>query len=112
MTALALLPAVLSLLVLGAHFLRAGQYVPIAIIAFTLLMLPVRHGFVARWAQIVLALGSLEWLRTLLRLADARLEAGAPVTRLSIILLSVTLLALLAALLFQGRRLQVHYRRL
>ena len=97
MPVLRLLPAVLALLVLAAHFYRAGLIFLVPACIGLVLILAVRTAWVPRLVAIALVFAALEWLRTLLVLADARLEAGQPWLRLAIILGSVTILTLAAA---------------
>jgi hypothetical protein len=94
---LALLLPALALLLLGAHFFRAGL-VPVAAACVALLaVLFVRGAWAARVLQAVLALGALEWLRTLAVFASTRLAMGQPYGRLLVTLGAVALLTLLAA---------------
>lgn len=94
---LRLLPAILALLVLAAHFYRAGLVFLVPVSLGLVLLLGVRFAWVPRVATAALALAALEWLRTLVVLADARLEAGQPWLRLVVILGTVLLLTLAAA---------------
>lgn len=99
---LRLLPVVLSLLVLGAHFLRAGQALPLALVAGLLVLLFVRQGWVPRILQAALLLATVEWGRTLFAFAGERLRRGEPVARLVAILTGVALLTLLSALVLRA----------
>ena len=86
MSVLRRLPALLALLLLGAHFLRFGQ-LPLALLCLALLV-PLflsRPGAqtVVRWA---LVLGSAVWLWTLVQDARERLAYGEPWLRLVLIL--------------------------
>jgi len=109
-TGLLLLPPALSLLVLGAHFLRAG--VPLLALGAlgTLVLLFVRRRWAARAAQIVLVLGALEWVRALVVLTGERMSEGLPYGRMVVILGVVTAVAAASALAFQGRTLRRWYR--
>lgn len=81
-------------------------------ITVTLLLLAVlfvRRPWAARLVQMGLLVGALEWLRTLVRLARDRLQAGEPVVRLVLILGAVAGLTALSALAFQTRRLGRKY---
>jgi hypothetical protein len=85
------LPAMFALLLLAAHFLRAGAP-PLTALALVL-MIPAGLSWptgrtIAGWA---LALGALLWLQTLAQTTQARLETGAPWTRLVLILASVAI---------------------
>jgi hypothetical protein len=105
-----LLPA-LALLVLGAHFFRAGL-APLAGACVALLaLLFVRTTWAARTLQAALALGTLEWLRTAWGFASARAAQGQPYTRLLLILGSVALFTVLAALALRSRTAQAHFSR-
>lgn len=110
MTVLHLLPITLSLLVLGAHFLRGGYGPLMVATALMFPLLAVRRPWAARVVQAALALGALEWARTLVRLASLRMQAGEPVLRLVIILGAVCAVTGLSALAFQGKTLGGRYR--
>ena len=109
MIALQLLPVVLSLIVLGAHFFRAGSWSMAAVVLVLLGMLRVRRAWVARLVQLTLVLGAAEWVRTLVAIADERMQTGHPVIRMSIILGAVALLTALSALVFHTARVRKRY---
>jgi hypothetical protein len=108
--ALFYLPIVLSLLLLGAHFLRYGNTLVVIGLVLLLALLFVRRPWVARVMQLVFAIGALEWLRTLVMLVQERMVLGAPYLRMAVILGTVVAITLLAALLFQTRELKAIYR--
>jgi hypothetical protein len=105
LTVLQLIPVVLSLLVLGAHFLRAGNTLMVGTCLALLCLLFVRKPLAARLLQAALLLGALEWIRTLAALAGGRMDAGQPYLRMAVILGIVAAVTGLSALLFQTRRL-------
>jgi hypothetical protein len=109
MDVLPLLPVVLSLLVLGAHFLRAGNIVLVLGVFVVLALLFVRRPWAARVVQVTLLLGTLEWGHTLITLAVIRMQVGEPVRRLLIILASVAAVSLLSAWLMQVGALRHRY---
>ncbi len=109
MVGLQLLPVVICLLVLGAHFLRSGSIVPVVLILVALVLLGVRRPWAARLVQAVLLLGTLEWVRTLVQLASWRVQTGQPATRMVVILGSVALLTGLSALVFRAARLRAWF---
>lgn len=78
MLALLLTPAVLSALILGAHFLRRGQMVPLLACLVAAALPALRHPQARRVLQFYLLLGTLEWLRTLGQLVAERRELGEP----------------------------------
>lgn len=96
------LPALLALLLLGAHFLRFGQ-LPLVALCLALLVplfLP------RRWAQGLVAgalgLGALVWLWTLIGDVQQRLAFGAPWLRLALILGTVAAFTAWAAWLLRA----------
>lgn len=108
--ALRLLPAALALLVLGAHFLRAGHLALVALSLALVALLFVRRPWAARIVQGALVLGALEWLRTLALLAGQRRAAGTPYLRMTLILACVALATALSLLAFRSRAVKKHFR--
>jgi hypothetical protein len=80
-----LLPVILSLLLLAAHFLRAGQTVITLAFLLLVLLLFLKKSWIPLLTQVVLLLGAAEWLRTLYSVAQMRIEFGMPWTRMAII---------------------------
>ena len=105
------LPAGLSALVLGAHFLRRGNLPLVAACLALFLLLFVRRAWAARVVQAALVLGALEWLRTLAVLLPERRAAGEPWVRLVAILGAVALVAVVGALLLETRALRARFGR-
>lgn len=103
-------PVVLSLVVLGAHFMRYGNSIGVFGALVLLALLTVRRPWVARLMQVVLILGALEWIRTLYDLAEVRAVLGQPVTRMIVILGVVVTVTFCSALLFQSPTLKRIYR--
>lgn len=101
MKALGMIAVVLSFGVLAAHFLRDGNVVMVAVCLAlpVLLFFPKRAA--ARALQLALVLGTVEWMRTLVAIVEARMAAGVPYTRTVIILGVVALLTLATALVFR-----------
>jgi hypothetical protein len=105
-----LLPPALALLLLGAHFWRAGV-MPLAAGCVAMLgLLFVRSPWSARALQAVLALGVLEWLRTAWVFATARAAMGQAYGRLLVILGAVAAATLVAALLLRSQAARRHFR--
>jgi len=104
------IPVVLSILVLGAHFLRYGNSIGVFAALLLIMLLFVRRPWVARLAQVVLVLGSLEWLRTAYELGHIRALHGQPYGRMLVILGIVAAMTFCAALLFQTSTLKKIYR--
>jgi hypothetical protein len=104
-----LLPTILCLLTTAALALRE-TFLPGVLLCLALCFLLLRRQrWVLRLTQIVLLLACLLWLFTAYTRVQHRIDAGEPYLRLAIIEYSVAALNLLAAALFQTRRLQALY---
>ena len=103
-------PVVLSLVVLGAHFMRYGNSIGVFGSLVLIALLIVRRPWVARLMQAVLILGALEWARTLYELVQIRAAQGQPFTRMVVILGVVVAVTFCSALLFQSTALKRIYR--
>lgn len=103
LNAVRLLPVVLVLALLAAHFYRAQAWVPFGVTVGLAPLLFVRAPWAARLLQAALALGALEWLRTAAALVALRQSTGQPWTRLALILGAVALATAACALIFQWR---------
>jgi len=106
---LTLLPAILSVLLLAAHFLRAGQpALMIVCLALPLLFL-VRRPWVPVVVQLALLAGALEWIRTLMLFAAERRALEQPATRLALILGGVAVFTVIAGLLMRAPAVRRRY---
>lgn len=103
------IPIVLSLVVLGAHFLRYGSSIGVLASLMLIALLFLRQPWVARVMQVVLVLGTLEWLRTMYELAQVRALQGQPYGRMLVILGVVAAVTLCSALLFRSKTLKTIY---
>ena len=103
------IPVVLSLLVLGAHFLRYGSSIGVLAALLLIVLLFLRQPWVARVMQVVLVLGALEWLRTAYEIGHMRALQGQPYGRMLVILGIVAAVTLCSALLFQSKTLKKMY---
>ena len=107
MTILLVSPIVLSAIVLAAHFLRGGQVVLVAISLALPFLLLVRRPWAGWLLSVTLGLGAIEWVLTLVDLAQLRIAAGQPWTRMAIILGTVAGITAASALLPHTRRLRL-----
>lgn len=105
-----LIAPILAILLLGASFLRAGDELMIVACAALLLLLAVPRPWAALAVQLGLLLAALRWLWLTWLIASMRAAMGIPYTRLVLILGTVALLTLLAALVFRSGRLRRYYR--
>ena len=110
MNVLRLLPVILSFLLLAAHLYRGGYPALTALSVGVLLLLFLRKSWIPRLFQILLILGSLEWLRALYFFAAMRIAWDQPWTRLALILGAVAVFTALSGLVFRNRRLAAFYR--
>ena len=110
MARLVLLLPGLALLLLAAHFFRAG-WIPVAgLCAALVTLLFVRTAWAARTLRIALTVGTLEWLRTAWIFAAARAAADQPYARLLAIIGTVAALTALAAWAIGSRPARRHFR--
>ncbi len=95
--------AALALWLLAAHLFRAEAIVlaVVTVLAPLLLLIPSRAARLV--VQVMLALGAVEWLRTLAMLAASRIFMQQPWLRMTFILFAVAVFTAVAALLL-GRR--------
>jgi hypothetical protein len=100
---LIVLPAVLSTLLIAAHFFRYQQYLAVALILVSPFLLLFKRSWSFRLYQGLLLLSSIEWFRTLNKLVQFRIEMGLPYMRLAIILSCVSLFTLFSAILLNKK---------
>jgi len=103
-------PVVLSLVILGAHFMRYDNSIGVAGSLLLIALLIVRRPWVARTMQVVFILGALEWVRTLYELVQERAAYGQPFGRMMVILGIIAAVTFCSALLFQSPPLKKIYR--
>ncbi len=104
-----LLPTILSFLILAAHFSRSNLSVFMIMCIAIPFLLFIRSVWVVRFIQVILVLGSLEWIRALYNYAIERQAYGESWTRLAIILGVVALFTGLSALVFRFGSLRKRY---
>ena len=109
MSFLRLLPVFISFLLLGAHFLRAGQTVLVVALILLLALLLLRKFWVPWLIQAVLLLGAIEWVLTLVSLAQYRIDSGQAWIRMAVILGVVALFTALSGLVFRSVALKKCY---
>ena len=109
MNFLRLVPVFISFLLLGAHFLRAGNTALVVILLAFLFLLFMKKYWVPWVIQLILLLGSLEWIRTLVSVAQFRIGADMPWTRMAVILGAVALFTALSCLVFRSKALRERY---
>ncbi len=99
----------LAFVLLGAHFLRASNWLAIALCAVMIALLFVPRRWAARTVQAALVLGAIEWLRLGFTLAVARRAIGEPFLRLAVILGGVAVFTALCALVFRNGRIRARF---
>jgi len=109
MMAFGMTAIVLSFAVLAAHFLREGSVIMVAVCLFMPVLLFFPRKGAARVLQAALALGAIEWIRTLVTIVHERMAAGMPYTRTMIILAAVAAWTLASAFVFRMPRLRRRY---
>lgn len=109
MPVLRLVPVVLALALLAAHFYRAAAWAPFGVTVALLPLFFVRAPWAARVLQAALVIGAIEWLRTLAGLVSLRQSMGQPYLRLALILGGVALATGAAALAFRSARVRAWF---
>lgn len=104
-----LLPVILSILLLAAHFFRAGENIYVYVLLALLPLLVLKKSWLPWVIQVALLLGAIEWLRTLMFVAQMRIEFGMPWVRMAIILGAVAVFTALSGLVFRGKALRKSY---
>jgi len=107
--ALLYVPVVLSLVLLGAHFLRYGIWFGVAVAVVLIGLLAIRARWVPALIQLTLVAGSLVWTYTLYQLVQTRMVHGLPYGRLALILGAVSVFTLCSAMVFQSPELKKVY---
>ncbi len=103
-------PVFISVLLLAAHFYRAGLIVLVFLILASPFILLARKPWAVRIIQIELVLGGIEWIRTAINFVQIRQSYNMPWTRLAIILGAVALGTFISAFVFRSRFLKDRYR--
>lgn len=109
MNFLRLMPVILSLLLLAAHFYRGGELFLVGASLLMIVLMLFRQPWIPRLLQAALVLGSIEWLWTLYLIARVRIEYGMPWARMSVILGAVALFTALSAMVFRGKKVRERY---
>lgn len=109
-TALGITPIVISFVLLAAHFLRASQFVLVALCVLFAVLLLVPRRWAARSIQAALVAGTFEWMLSLVLIVQQRMSSGLPYTRVSLILAAVAALTLASAFAFLLPALRKRYR--
>ena len=100
-----------ALALLAAHFYRGSHWLPAigSVIALSLLL--IRRPWARRALQALLLLGTLEWLRTAVVIAQLRLDQGRPYLRMALILGTVAMLTGAGAWLLQRGAMRRYFSR-
>jgi hypothetical protein len=106
---LLLLPVVLSLLALAAHFLRAGNLLMVLVCLGSLALLAVRRVWARRVVQALLMIGVLVWVQVMAARVAERQARGESWQRLAIILGAVASVAGLSIAALETRRMRAHF---
>lgn len=109
MNVLRLLPVIFSMLLLSAHFYRAGHLLLASGALLSLGLLCIRRPPAVWLMQGLLGAGTAEWISTAVRFAMYRHAQGLPWQRLAVILGLVSLFTLLSTLVFRTDALKDRY---
>ncbi len=109
MVALCAIPIVLSSLVMGAHFLRAGSLGLTAVCLAAPTLLVIRRGWVPLVARFLLLFAAGTWVHVAIDLARARVAMGEPWVRMAAILGGVALFTVSSSLTFSAKSMKRWY---
>jgi hypothetical protein len=98
---LSLVLVVLSALLLGAHFLRSGDYAGVAASLMVPALLFARSAWAVRVTQAGLLAAAGIWVATAVQTASLRLESGQPWARMAVILGAVAVVSVAGAVMLQ-----------
>jgi uncharacterized membrane protein len=104
-----LIPVIISMLLIAAHFLRANNIYLVAVCFILLLGLLVRAPLPAKVMQGTLVISTIEWIRTAYTIVSVRMQIGLPWTRLAVILGAVACFTLTSGLVFFSKTLKERY---
>ena len=104
-----LLPVILSMLILSAHFLRYANMVEVAVCILLPFLLLIRKKFVVRILQFALVVAAFVWVDTVMNLIAMREQIGYAWTRMAIILGGVILFTLTSGFVFYTKTLRERY---
>ncbi len=105
-----LLPVLSSSLIMAAHFLRSGNFLPMLVVLALPALLLIRRPWTPRIVQLVLLVEALIWVQVALQYIAERQAEGVSWTALAIILGGVALFTAASSLVFFTPALQARYR--
>lgn len=108
-TFLQLVPVILSLLAIGAHFLRSENYAIVGIAIALIFALFIKHELIAKVVQITLFLSAIEWIRTIYAIASFRMDIGSAWARMALILGFVVVFTFASIFVFKTKILKERY---
>jgi hypothetical protein len=103
------LPVLLSVLLMAAHFSRADNTALVITSLLFPLVLLVRRPWAVRLTQLMLVVAGLEWVRTLIAIAGRRQALGEPWVRMAVILAVVAIFSIGSAAVFWSKELKKRY---
>ena len=95
-----LIPTFLSLLVLAAHFFRNDHLLLVFVCALATMLPLIRKRWAIILLQVILIIGTLEWLRTTLEIRAVRIDEGREWHRMAVILCSVAAFTFASSLVY------------
>ena len=110
LTTVQIFPLVLSSFLLAAHFLRNGIFPLVIIFLILPIILIFKKPIAARIVQIVLLLGTVEWIRTTVSTIIVREHLQHPWGRYLVIMAFVTLFTFISIFVFFSKNLKIRYK--
>lgn len=100
---------ILAFLLLGAHFLRGGNFVLVGFSILAPLLLIIRKRWILLLVKWLTYLGALVWVHTTFILVNQRILLGAPWVRMFLILFGVAAFTFYAGYLLNSDSIKQHY---
>ena len=104
-----LLPVILSILILSAHFLRYSAMIEVAVCILLPFVLIYRSKTSVRILQFALVVGAVIWIDTIMNLVSMREQLGHAWTRMAFILSGVVIFTLSSSFVFYTKTLRARY---
>jgi hypothetical protein len=105
-----LIPAIMSFLLLAAHFSRQEMNLVAVLVLILPSLLLVKKKLILTLFQLFLFLGVLEWIRSLMMYIDERQITGEDYGTLTIIISAVAFFTFISAVLLSAGKVRFAYR--
>ena len=99
-----IIPAIISSVILSAHFLRSTHMAEVFLCLISPFLLLIKRNWAVRIFQFLLLVGSLIWVKTTVELLGIRMSMGMPWVRMTLILTAVTAFTIFSACILKTNK--------